>query len=158
MHIYMLLYFLKVFLFVLGMSFHIKTIKIERILESPTILKRVKGTEMQRKTNTIWFHLHVESKKAKPMNKHHKTGTESQTQRTHRCLLEWSGWRGREIHEGDWEGQTPSYKTNGPQLWNIQCGEYSPRLPNIFAWWHIVTGLTVVTSLKCIDISKHRAV
>ena len=42
----------------------------------------------QRKPNTEWFHLYVEYKKTKQMNKHNKTETESKIQRTNWWLPE----------------------------------------------------------------------
>ena len=49
----------------------------------------------QRKTNTIWFHLYVESKKTKQMNVYTKTEADSQINETHYWLAV-----GREKGEG----------------------------------------------------------
>ena len=52
----------------------------------------------QGKTNTVCFHLHVESKK---QNKYNYPETESQIERTNRWLTEENGGGRREIGEGD---------------------------------------------------------
>lgn len=52
--------------------------------------------------NIIWFHLQVEQKKMKQLNKHNKTETDLQIQGTNRCFPEGLGRQGMsEIGEGD---------------------------------------------------------
>ena len=55
--------------------------KKNEILSSATEWKYLEGIRLceisKRKRNTVWFHLHVESRKTKQMNKHNKMETAS---------------------------------------------------------------------------------
>ena len=57
---------------------------MNEILPFVTMMMDLEGISQ---TNTNIFHLYMESKK-KSKEKHNKTGTESQIQRTNRCLSE----------------------------------------------------------------------
>lgn len=58
------------------------------------------------------------------MNKHNKTQSYRYREQTGGYQREETGER-KEIGEGDKEVQTSSYKTNEPQICNVQCAKYS---------------------------------
>ena len=54
--------------------------------------------------------------------------------------------------EGDWEEQTSSYKISKSWGYNVQLGEYIQAFCVNFVKWQIVTRLTLVIILQCMQI------
>ena len=54
--------------------------------------------------------------------------------------------------EGDWEEQTSSYKISKSWGYNVQLGEYIQSFCVNFVKWQIVTRLTLVIILQCMQI------
>lgn len=75
----------------------------------------------QRKTNTVLFHLYVESKK---QNKHTYRNRVINTE--NKPVLQRKAGRGMdEPGERDWEEQTSNYEMNKSQGWKLQHRVYS---------------------------------
>ena len=71
----------------------------------------------QRKTNTVWYHLHVESEK-----KYKKLVNITKKMQTHRYREQTGGYQwGEERGEGQYKG----VGLRQPQGWTIQHGEYN---------------------------------
>ena len=89
-------------------------------------LTRPNSNTYYRKTNTIWFHLYMESKKQNKWT--NKTKQNPWIQRKDWWLPEGkgvgNGWNG-EMGEGDQEVQTSSHKINKSWGCNIQHGGYN---------------------------------
>ena len=65
-------------------------------------LENIILSESQRKTNTIWYHLYVESKD-NTSESIYKTETDSQTQKTNLCLPKGKGREGGRDKLGVWD-------------------------------------------------------
>ena len=74
------------------------------------------------KTNTVWFHLYVESKIQNKWKKHNKANSHRENKEMVAGMEVVGGMS--KIGEGDSEVQPSSYNINESWGWYVQCGEY----------------------------------